>query len=48
MSSEEWRDVAGYEGIYQVSSFGRVKSLCCDGIARQAGGYRWKFAQLAQ
>ena len=25
--SEEWRDVAGYEGRYQVSSTGRVKSL---------------------
>lgn len=24
---EEWRDVVGYEGIYQVSSLGRVKSL---------------------
>lgn len=24
---EEWRDVVGYEGLYQVSSYGRVKSL---------------------
>lgn len=24
---EEWRDIPGYEGMYQVSSFGRVKSL---------------------
>lgn len=24
---EEWRDIAGYEGLYQVSSLGRVKSL---------------------
>lgn len=23
---EEWRDINGYEGLYQVSSFGRVKS----------------------
>ena len=27
MNGEEWRDVAGYEGLYQVSSFGMVKSL---------------------
>ena len=27
MESEIWKDVAGYEGLYQVSSFGRVKSL---------------------
>lgn len=24
---EVWKDVAGYEGLYQVSNFGRVKSL---------------------
>jgi hypothetical protein len=24
---EEWRDVEGYEGIYQVSSEGRVRTL---------------------
>ena len=24
---EEWRDIKGYEGLYQVSSLGRVKSL---------------------
>lgn len=27
MKNEEWKDVAGYEGLYQVSSEGRVKSL---------------------
>lgn len=25
--TEEWRDIKGYEGLYQVSSFGRVRSL---------------------
>lgn len=24
---EEWRDVVGYEGLYQVSNFGRVRSI---------------------
>lgn len=28
LEHEEWRDVIGYEGLYQVSSFGRVKSFC--------------------
>lgn len=25
--TEEWRDIKGYEGLYQVSNMGRVKSL---------------------
>ena len=33
--SEEWRDVAGYEGLYQVSSEGRVKSLERKGCKRE-------------
>lgn len=27
MRTEIWRDIAGYEGLYQVSNLGRVKSL---------------------
>lgn len=27
METEIWKDVVGYEGIYQVSSLGRIKSL---------------------
>lgn len=27
MSKEVWKDIAGYEGLYQVSNWGRVKSL---------------------
>ena len=27
MDKEEWRPVVGYEGLYEVSSFGRVRSL---------------------
>ncbi len=38
MPIEEWRDVPCYEGIYQVSNFGRVKS-----VARiSAQGHRLK------
>jgi hypothetical protein len=25
---EEWRDIEGWEGLYQVSNMGRVKSFC--------------------
>lgn len=28
LEGEEWRDVVGYEGLYKVSSFGRVASMC--------------------
>ena len=27
MSEEIWKDIKGYEGLYQISSLGRVKSL---------------------
>ena len=27
MENEQWKDILGFEGIYQVSSFGRIKSL---------------------
>ena len=27
MNNEIWRPVVGYEGLYEVSNFGRVKSL---------------------
>ena len=27
LPDEQWRDVVGYEGLYQVSNFGRVKSF---------------------
>lgn len=36
---EEWRDIEGYEGLYQVSSEGRVKSLERDNNGKnQYGG----------
>lgn len=36
---EEWRDIKGYEGLYQVSNFGRVRSLNrMDSIGRQRQG----------
>ena len=39
MQEEIWKDIKGYEGIYQVSSEGRVKSLerdiiCKNGVKR--------------
>ena len=35
---EEWRDVQWYEGLYQVSSLGRVRS--CDRFVNSKGGTR--------
>lgn len=31
---EIWKDIDGYEGLYQVSNLGRVKSLMCHGFKR--------------
>lgn len=27
MIEEQWKDISGYEGLYQISNFGRVKSF---------------------
>lgn len=27
MNNEVWKDIEGYEGLYQVSNLGRVRSL---------------------
>lgn len=35
---EIWKDVKGFEGLYQVSNFGRVKSL--ERVVRDNRGYR--------
>ena len=35
--NEIWRDVAGYEGLYQVSSLGRVRSFHKDGRVLKPG-----------
>lgn len=42
--SEEWRPVVGYEGIYEVSDRGRVKSLAKR--VRCHGGYRTRAERI--
>ena len=32
---EEWKDIVGYEGLYQVSNLGRIKSLTTSKILKQ-------------
>jgi hypothetical protein len=32
MELEQWRPVVGFEGLYEISSFGRIKSLKCNRI----------------
>lgn len=38
---EEWRDIKDYEGLYQVSNLGRVKSLGRL-VDRKSKGKRWQ------
>lgn len=40
MPSEEWVDIIGYDGIYQVSNLGRVKSVGRY-VNSSKGGQRW-------
>jgi hypothetical protein len=42
---EEWRDVVGYEGLYQVSTLGRVKSLE-KRLRIKSGNYRIKLETI--
>lgn len=43
-NNEVWKDIDGYEGLYQVSNFGRVKSLMfINNIVRK---HREKFVSL--
>lgn len=35
---EQWKDIEGYEGLYQISSYGRVKSLERAIIKKNKGG----------
>ena len=41
MKNEEWRDVVGYEGLYQVSDQGNI-SEAANGKRKQAYGFIWK------
>lgn len=43
MTEELWKDIDGYEGLYQVSTLGRVRSL--DVVKEQGSKYgkRFKF-----
>lgn len=48
MSEEEiWKDVKGYEGLYQISNYGRVKNKKTDYILKPAlGSWGYEFVQL--
>ena len=39
---EIWKDIPGYEGLYQVSNLGRIKSLAREIHRRKTGTTRVK------
>ena len=49
---EEWRDIKGYEGYYQISNMGRVKSLNYKRTGKEKimkvydGGYGYLYVEL--
>ena len=44
-NNEIWKPVVGYEGLYEISSMGRVNSLgrWGKGTYKTLGGYIWKY-----
>lgn len=40
---EEWKCIKGFEGQYQISNYGRVKSF-----KKTEGGYIWKLADESE
>lgn len=44
--AEQWRDIPGYEGLYQVSDHGRVKSDVKSGRILKHGYVRGKYAYV--
>lgn len=45
MIEEVWKDIAGYEGLYQVSNYGRIKSLKRKVYAGR-GRMRWQYGKI--
>ncbi|MDR2004098.1 MAG: hypothetical protein LBQ74_13785 [Prevotella sp.] len=39
---EVWKDIKDYEGLYQISSLGRVKSL---NYNKTSGGFIWRYME---
>lgn len=37
--TEEWRDIKGYEGLYQISDWGRVKALKRNAVGKGRNQY---------
>ena len=48
LEMEEWKDIEGYEGLYQVSSYGRVKSLdrIVEAPCKWGGTRKMKFKEV--
>lgn len=43
---ETWKDIQGYEGLYQVSNLGRIKSLKNNNILKQRNNKQYKMVTL--
>ena len=43
MKNEVWKDIVGYEGLYQVSNLGRIKSLPRNGTIKQIREKKQKY-----
>lgn len=48
LPNEEWRDIVGHEGLYQVSNLGRVKRMRFVVMRKNGRPHTWKTKIIAQ
>lgn len=46
--TEEWKEISGYEGLYEVSNFGRIRSIEHDDVRKDGAAYHRSQREIHQ